>query len=94
MKKSLKVPKNTVVNHLNFKSLHYMISYREIGVYRIMHKIQYHVRYYVKVRQKQMLVIPKVGSIYWGKIDQGPIQILPVGDNTLVLTGKKMSNIF
>ncbi len=28
----------------------------------------------------------KVGSIYWGKIAQGPIQMLPIWDNTLVLT--------
>ncbi len=36
----------------------------------------------------------KVGSIYWGKIAQGPIQMLPIWDNTLVLTCKKMSSSF
>ncbi len=30
----------------------------------------------------------KVGSIYWGKIAQGPIQMLPIWDITLVLTCK------
>ncbi len=28
----------------------------------------------------------KVGSIYWGEIAQGPIQILPIGDTTWTLT--------
>ena len=40
------------------------------------------------------LTLAKVGSIYWGKIAQGPIQMLPVWDNTLVLTCKKMSSSF
>ncbi len=36
----------------------------------------------------------KVGSIYWGEIAQGLIQMLPIWDNTLVLTCKKMSSSF
>ncbi len=35
-------------------------------------------------------VYNKVGSTYWGKIAQGPIQMLPIWDNTLALTCKNM----
>ena len=46
-------------------------------------------------KQSTLLVLIwawKVGSIYWGKIAQGPVQMLPIWDNTLVLTCKKMSS--
>ncbi len=41
-----------------------------------------------------MPALMKVGSTYWGKIAQGPIQMLPIWDNTLVLTCKNMSSSF
>ncbi len=35
------------------------------------------------------LLESKVGSIYWGEIAQGSIQILPIGDTTWTLTCMK-----